>query len=201
MRTLTLLVCAIGAPWAAARLWANELLGLAPTEPVRGRWDAPHKASSASEAAARVEGAALDGVDWTTTDLLIFGWQGSGQDGLACAPGTDSILCAFRPGMTRDLRPHFHVYTVPRNSTIEYENKGFSPKYSKNKGLSRKKHPDWSHLVGVPGDEARDVLSTAGIKTVQVLPIGSPVTMDYRLDRVRIYVDKEGKVVRAPTVG
>jgi hypothetical protein len=36
---------------------------------------------------------------------------------------------------------------------------------------------------------------------VHVVPENSMVTMDFREDRVRIFVDGEGKVVSAPTLG
>ena len=36
---------------------------------------------------------------------------------------------------------------------------------------------------------------------MSTVPEGSIVTMDYRLDRVRVYVDGAGKVVRAPSFG
>ena len=36
---------------------------------------------------------------------------------------------------------------------------------------------------------------------VHIVPDGSMVTADYRLDRVRIYVDENGKVVGVPKIG
>ena len=38
-------------------------------------------------------------------------------------------------------------------------------------------------------------------KVVQLVKPGMMVTADYRLDRVRIYVDEEGKVIKPPKVG
>jgi hypothetical protein len=40
-----------------------------------------------------------------------------------------------------------------------------------------------------------------GFKNVHTVPSGAMVTMDYRTDRVRVYVDQQGKVVAAPGVG
>jgi len=39
-----------------------------------------------------------------------------------------------------------------------------------------------------------------GFTNVVVLPEKSPVTMDLRTDRVRIFVDAQGKVVHTPHV-
>jgi hypothetical protein len=57
--------------------------------------------------------------------------------------------------------------------------------------------------VGVAGDAAKTALETAltGV-TVHVLDEGSMVTMDYRTDRVRIFVDPVSKLVtKAPRRG
>lgn len=61
----------------------------------------------------------------------------------------------------------------------------------------------WPELLGKTGEEAKEVIlkSGAGVKDVQILPEDSMVTMDFREDRVRIFVDTNGIVVRVPTVG
>ena len=61
------------------------------------------------------------------------------------------------------------------------------------------------NLVGWTGEDAKFAV-LAGDKTlkeenVQVLPEDSMVTMDYREDRVRIFVDGEGRVVSQPSIG
>mmetsp|Transcript_14620 Transcript_14620/g.21560 ORF Transcript_14620/g.21560 Transcript_14620/m.21560 type:complete len:91 (-) Transcript_14620:327-599(-) len=60
----------------------------------------------------------------------------------------------------------------------------------------------WPDLVGMSGEEAKAKLEEEhpGL-TVQVIPEGSMMTMDYRTDRVRIMVDGENKVNAAPRVG
>lgn len=59
----------------------------------------------------------------------------------------------------------------------------------------------WPEYVGIKGDVAKDILSLdTGLK-VQVLKKGSPTTRDYRLDRVRIFVDEEGIVTNIPKKG
>jgi Potato inhibitor I family len=62
----------------------------------------------------------------------------------------------------------------------------------------------WPELVGMTGLEAQQEISVAHPDwKVQVIPEGSIVTMDFRLDRVRIYVNPNdgNKVVKAPCVG
>jgi len=59
----------------------------------------------------------------------------------------------------------------------------------------------WPEYVGIKGDVAKEILSMDTGLLVQVISEGSFVTMDYRLDRVRIYVDKEGTVSGTPQRG
>jgi hypothetical protein len=40
-----------------------------------------------------------------------------------------------------------------------------------------------------------------GFTNVMTVKIGSPVTMDYRMDRVRVFVDGKGIVKNPPSVG
>lgn len=59
----------------------------------------------------------------------------------------------------------------------------------------------WPELVGENGEAAKaTIMQQTGI-TVHVIPDGSMMTMDYREDRVRIFVDTDGNVVRAPRIG
>jgi hypothetical protein len=61
----------------------------------------------------------------------------------------------------------------------------------------------WPELVGLSGESAKPrILSDRpDIQKVQIIPYGSMVTADYRLDRVRIYVDQQGKVTQPPNIG
>lgn len=60
----------------------------------------------------------------------------------------------------------------------------------------------WPELVGLTPEEAEKKIKEESPKiSVQVVPPNSFVTMDYRLDRVRIFVDTSGKVARSPTLG
>lgn len=68
-------------------------------------------------------------------------------------------------------------------------------------GASRARE-EWPDLVGKSGEEAKAaILSDDSTLTVHILPEGSMVTMDYRLDRVRIFVDGAGNVVQVPRKG
>lgn len=63
---------------------------------------------------------------------------------------------------------------------------------------------EWPELVGKTGEEAKQVILATGgpgIKSVEIIPADSLVTTDFRLDRVRIFVDESGKVERTPIVG
>ncbi len=61
---------------------------------------------------------------------------------------------------------------------------------------------DWTHLVGIPGEDAKNIILTEdSTLNVIVLPENSPVTRDYRLDRVRVFVNSEGKVSHVPRKG
>ena len=61
----------------------------------------------------------------------------------------------------------------------------------------------WPELVGKDGLTAKSAIQKAtGLNTrVIITPENSMVTMDYRLDRVRIYVDSNGIVTRVPRRG
>jgi hypothetical protein len=57
----------------------------------------------------------------------------------------------------------------------------------------------WPEVVGLSVEEAKKViLKDKPDADVVVLPVGSPVTMDYRTNRVRIFVDT---VAQTPHVG
>jgi hypothetical protein len=68
--------------------------------------------------------------------------------------------------------------------------------------MTGKNKSSWPELVGLSGDAAKTRLEQErpGME-VQVVPDGSMVTMDYREDRVRIYTDGQGQVVKAPRIG
>lgn len=61
----------------------------------------------------------------------------------------------------------------------------------------------WPELVGTPGTNAKAVIEkeVPCLTQVVVLPEGSPVIKDLRLDRVWIFVDDKGDVVVIPKIG
>ena len=63
---------------------------------------------------------------------------------------------------------------------------------------------EFPNCVGKTGEEAKSTIEGGGfddIVLVQIVEEGMMVTMDYREDRVRIWVDGNGKVTRQPTRG
>jgi len=60
----------------------------------------------------------------------------------------------------------------------------------------------WPELIDRNGEEASKIVGQCpGVRTVGIVPKGSMVTMDFREDRVRIFVDQEGRVCTAPRRG
>uniref|UniRef100_A0A7N0RHH3 Uncharacterized protein n=1 Tax=Kalanchoe fedtschenkoi TaxID=63787 RepID=A0A7N0RHH3_KALFE len=60
----------------------------------------------------------------------------------------------------------------------------------------------WPELVGTPAGEAeRKVKEEMKGARIVVVPPDTFVNADYRTDRVRLYVDDAGNVVRPPRIG
>ncbi|KAL6057577.1 Chymotrypsin inhibitor-2 [Balamuthia mandrillaris] len=61
---------------------------------------------------------------------------------------------------------------------------------------------EWPELVGKPFEEVKAaILNDNGSLQVQSVPEGSMVTMDWREDRVRVFVDNVGNCAETPRVG
>ncbi|KPK50543.1 MAG: hypothetical protein AMK72_01970 [Planctomycetes bacterium SM23_25] len=59
-------------------------------------------------------------VDFNRQIVLVFAWRGSGQDRLTYGVAEsypEQIFFTFRPGRTRDLRPHVRMYALRSNVT------------------------------------------------------------------------------------
>ena len=57
-------------------------------------------------------------VDFKQQIVLVFAWRGSGQDRLAYTIAEsypEQVFFTFKPGRTRDLRSHVHVYALRSN--------------------------------------------------------------------------------------
>ena len=61
---------------------------------------------------------------------------------------------------------------------------------------------EWPELLNIDGDEAVTAIKEGHPElTVHKVKEGSAVTMDMRFDRVRVWVNEEGKVNRNPKLG
>jgi hypothetical protein len=58
----------------------------------------------------------------------------------------------------------------------------------------------WPELVGVNGEVAEAKIIEATGLHVQVIPYGYMTTMEYRTDRVRIWLDASGNVSKPPSI-
>ncbi len=59
-------------------------------------------------------------VDFAQQFVLVFAWRGSGQDRLKHAVAEsfpEQVFFRYKPGRTRDKRPHVHVYVLRLNVT------------------------------------------------------------------------------------
>jgi len=57
-------------------------------------------------------------VDFEKQIVLVFAWRGSGQDRLSYAvleSYPEQVRFKYRPGRTKDLRPHVRVYALRAN--------------------------------------------------------------------------------------
>ncbi|KAG9152054.1 hypothetical protein Leryth_025873 [Lithospermum erythrorhizon] len=60
----------------------------------------------------------------------------------------------------------------------------------------------WPELVGTEGNYAKQVIERENcLVTAVLVPEGSSVTLDFRCDRVRVWVNQNNIVTRAPFIG
>lgn len=60
----------------------------------------------------------------------------------------------------------------------------------------------WPELVGLPGDVAVTTIEKENpLVTAVIVRPDSVITPDIRCDRVRVFVDANGKVDRVPVIG
>ncbi|KAM7526374.1 hypothetical protein LguiA_016276 [Lonicera macranthoides] len=60
----------------------------------------------------------------------------------------------------------------------------------------------WPEVVGMAAEEAEKKIKEEMPRAlIKIIPQDHFVTMDYRTDRVRIFVDPSGKVARPPSIG
>ncbi len=84
--------------------------------------DKPIALSSTEDAAKHFSKEALaelkKKVDFEKQVVLIFAWRGSGQDQLNYAvleSFPEQVVFTLKPGRTKDLRPHIHLYALRAN--------------------------------------------------------------------------------------
>ncbi|KAK1396850.1 putative Subtilisin inhibitor 1 [Heracleum sosnowskyi] len=69
-------------------------------------------------------------------------------------------------------------------------------------GGNHSRKTTWPEVVGMTGEEAKKQIEEESPGTsVHLIPQNTFVTMDYRTNRVRLYIDSSGKVAVAPKVG
>lgn len=98
----------------------------------KGKIDAPTVLASVEELAKAfpeedVQGRLKKEVDFTKQKLVFFAWSGSGGDRMAFqveqGDKAPTVVFQYTRGLTRDLRSHFHLYTVPKDATHRVEAK------------------------------------------------------------------------------
>ncbi|CAF0975084.1 unnamed protein product [Rotaria sordida] len=63
------------------------------------------------------------------------------------------------------------------------------------------KKTQWLELVGINGKDAVKLIKQeTGFSSVMTIEEGSPITLDYRMDRVRVFVNKKGIVASVPSI-
>ena len=61
-------------------------------------------------------------IDFTKDKLLLFTWSGSGGDKLtAKTDDAGNAVFTFQGGLTRDLRPHVHLFAIPKAAEFKIE--------------------------------------------------------------------------------
>jgi hypothetical protein len=108
----------VGQPIVEIKLPKDAKPGVKP-----GKWSEPAKVTSAAELEKLVADeptrtAIAKAMDLKTHDLLVFCWQGSGQDKLEYAvleSFPEQVPFTLKPGLTDDLRTHVKLFAVRKN--------------------------------------------------------------------------------------
>ncbi|TVU01364.1 hypothetical protein EJB05_53174, partial [Eragrostis curvula] len=122
-------------------------------------------------------------------------------------PDADIVVLPIGAPVTKDFRPNrvrIFVDTVAETPHVVIKNDTHSvPEYnyqlmmSSEEGAGGKR--SWPEVVGMTIDEAKEViLKDMPDAEIEVLVVGTPVTRDFRPNRVRIFVDT---VKSTPAVG
>jgi hypothetical protein len=57
-------------------------------------------------------------VDFTKESLVVFAWSGSGGDKVTPGGNDKEVKFTFVPGLTRDFRPHVHLFAIPKDAKL-----------------------------------------------------------------------------------
>ena len=84
------------------------------------------------------------------------------------------------------------VYTPEQQERLNVDEQG-----------KKKKKTTWPELVGMNGQDSIATIQAdnSDVSDVHVVAEGAMVTMDMRMDRVRLYVNAEGNIVSNPSIG
>lgn len=128
MRAVLAVVCGLTVAVATADekksvLREIDLKGYEVNSKERGDVTKPTKITSAEELAKALPGKDVPEkigkqVDFSKEYLLLFRWSGSGQDKLTAA-GEKKATFTLKRGLTRDLRPHVHLFAVAKDAEWE----------------------------------------------------------------------------------
>jgi len=124
-------------------------LNVKPTKVAFGKWSQPTVLRTAEEAAKHFGEKPLEGVDFKKQIVLLFAWQGSGGDKLEYVVAEsfpEQIMFSMKPGLTRDLRQHVHVFAL--RSNVKWSIKGVKAVG----GGGDSKASEVRHLVFAPKD-------------------------------------------------
>ncbi len=134
-------------------------------------------------------------VDFAQQVVLLFAWQGSGQDRLTyevAESSPEKVAFERQPGLTRDLRPHVRVYVV--SADVAWTVDGVAPPAGEEE---------------VTWEEMKEILKTRDVQTVMqthdrrvtaFLQDGSRyASTEPMLDEVIRYIQELGKEIPIAT--
>jgi hypothetical protein len=93
-------------------------------------------------------------------------------------------------------------FSVAFEMSADLHNKGNKREHEVRRSDAETVTSHWPHLAGRHVDEVEKAIKSErpDLKVYKV-PHDAMVTMDFRTDRVRLFVDGEGKVSKTPRVG
>lgn len=113
---------------AADEIKEIKLTGFKPTGRPMGRGLVPTEMKTAEDLAKtfpqqEVVAAVQKEVDFGKQKLVLFAWSGSGQDKVSAELVKDEAVFTYKPGLTRDLRAHYHLFAVPKDAKVKVAGK------------------------------------------------------------------------------